>query len=131
MERGSSFSAEGFIKINVHAFNLSYLLPNGNDSRMGIVLRDHRGATIRMYSGMIKNLTPRANEIWPMLIGLQGAFFEQKNRVELETNRAKDLKGWEDWRWFISTQITEGSFNSSKKEKRPQPYFDSEIGSGK
>lgn len=63
MERSWSFPANGFIKINVHAFTLDHALPNGNDSGMGIVLRDDRGVIIRMYSGTIRNLTPRANEL--------------------------------------------------------------------
>lgn len=74
MKRAWSFPVNGFIKINVHAYTLDHQLPNGNDSGMGIVLRDHIGAVIRMYTGTISNLTPRANELWPMLIGLQGAF---------------------------------------------------------
>lgn len=92
MERSWTFPANGFIKINVHAFTLNHQFPNGNDSWMGIVLRDHKGAIIRMYLGTIRNLTPSANEMWPMLIGLQGAFFEQENRVELETDIAEALK---------------------------------------
>ena len=59
---------------------------------LGIVLRDHEGAILRMYSGTIRNLTPRANELWPMLVGLQGAFFEHENRVELETDNEEALK---------------------------------------
>lgn len=65
-------------------------------------MKDHRGTIIRMYSGTIRNFTLRANELWPMLIGSQGAFFEQENRVELETDIPKALKEWKDWRWFIN-----------------------------
>lgn len=42
-----------YIIINIHAFTLNHQVANGNDSEMDIVLRDHRGAIIKMYSSTI------------------------------------------------------------------------------
>ncbi|KAL1817929.1 hypothetical protein ACET3Z_020503 [Daucus carota] len=101
MEKSWKFPAEGFIKVNVHAFTRDVALPNGNDSGIGIVLRDRKGTIIKMYYGTIRNLTTRANELWALLVGLKGAFIEQENMVELETDNGEAVKEWEDWKWFI------------------------------
>ncbi|KAL1811943.1 hypothetical protein ACET3Z_022008 [Daucus carota] len=96
MEKSWKFPAQGFIKVNVHAFTLDVALPNGNDSGIGIVLRDRKGTIIKMYYGTIRNLTMRANELWALLVGLKGAFIEQENMVELETDNGEAVKEWED-----------------------------------
>lgn len=53
----------------VHAFTLDHCLFNGNDSGMGIVIRDDTSAIIKIYLGTTKNLTPRANKLWSMTVG--------------------------------------------------------------
>lgn len=42
-----------------------------------------------MYSGTILNFTPRANELWALLIGLKGAFLEDENNENLEADRVE------------------------------------------
>lgn len=64
MELSWDFPDEGFVKVNVHAFTLVEPLPNGNDSGIGIVIRDKSGAIVKMVSGTIQNLTVRANELY-------------------------------------------------------------------
>lgn len=101
MERGWSFPPNNFVKVNVHAITLRDRLQNGNNSGIGVVIRDHRGAIIKMYSGSIQNRTKIGNKLWSFVIGLRGAFFEDENLVILETDNAEGVKEWEDWRWFL------------------------------
>lgn len=68
----------------MHAFTLANRLPNGNDSGIGVVIRDHRGTIVKMYSGTIRNRTRRGNELWSLVVGYGGAFVEGKNLVILE-----------------------------------------------
>ena len=75
-------------------------LPNGNDSGIGIVIRDRKGTIIRMYSGTIRNLTRRANEFWALLVGLKGAFLENEECVELEFDNWEAIKEWDKYKWF-------------------------------
>lgn len=89
------------VKVNVHAFSLRERLANGNDSGLGVLIRDHTGEILRMYSGSIQNRTSMGNKLWSFVIGLRGAFFEEENLVILETNNADAVKEWEDWRWFL------------------------------
>lgn len=94
---------KGFAKVNVHAFTLDHPMPNGNDSGIGIVVRDRKGTIIKMYSGTIRDLTKRGNELWVMLIGLKGAFLEDEHMVELEeleSDNKEAVKEWEEWKWY-------------------------------
>lgn len=59
----------------MHAFTLDHQFPNGNDSGMGVVLRDHRDSIFKMYSETIRNLTPRGLKLWSQLVGLRGSYF--------------------------------------------------------
>ena len=95
-----TFPAKGFVKVNVHAFTLDNRLPNGNDSGIGIVIRDRKGTIIRMYSGTIRNLTRRANELWALLVSLKGAFLENEECVELESDNWEAIKEWDEYKWF-------------------------------
>ena len=52
-----------------------------------------------MYSGTIRDLTKRGNELWAMLIGLKGAFLEDEHMVELESDNKDAVKEWEEWKW--------------------------------
>ncbi|KAL1831849.1 hypothetical protein ACET3Z_001500 [Daucus carota] len=52
-----------------------------------------------MYSGTIRDLTKRGNELWAMLIGLKGAFLEDEHLVELESDNKDAVKEWEEWKW--------------------------------
>lgn len=38
MENGWTFLVKGYVKVNVHAFNLDAQLPNNNDYGIGIVI---------------------------------------------------------------------------------------------
>lgn len=55
--------------MNVHAFTLNEALPNGNDSGIGIVIRDDKGIVIKMMSDTIHNLAVCVNELWNLLAG--------------------------------------------------------------
>ena len=100
MPKSWVFPLKGFVKVNVHAFTLSEPCPNGNDSGIGIVIRDCKGTNLRMYSGTIRNLTRRANELWAMLVWLKGAFIEDEHMVELESDNLEAIKEWDEWKWF-------------------------------
>lgn len=106
MQRGWSFPPVNHVKVNVHALSLRERLANGNDSGLGVVIRDHTGAILKMYSGSIQNRTRIGNELWSFVIGLRGAFFEEENLVILETDNADAVKEWEDWRWFLDPNHT-------------------------
>lgn len=80
--------------MNVDAFTFGHQLPNGNNLGMGIVIRDHRGTIIKMYSKKIRNLTPRAFELWSILNGIRGSFSEKANMIEFESDSPDALKIW-------------------------------------
>lgn len=63
MERGWTFPPTNFVKVNVHVVTLGERLPNGNDSGLGVVIRDHKGVILKMYSGSIRNPTKMGNEL--------------------------------------------------------------------
>lgn len=101
MERSWSFPPTNYINVNTHVVSFRNRLPNGNDSGLGVVLRDHRGAILKMYSGAIRDMTKIGNELWSFVIGLKGAFFEDENLIILEIDNATGVKEWEDWKWFL------------------------------
>lgn len=68
------------------------MLLNGYNSSIGVVIRDHRGSILKMYSGSIQNRTPRARELWSFVIGLKGAFFEYEHLVILEIYNKEAVK---------------------------------------
>lgn len=96
MERSRSFPPTNFINVNTHVVSFRERLANGNDSGLGVVLRDHRGAILKIYSGTIRDRTKIGNELWSFVIGLRGAFSEDKNLVILETDNVEGVKEWED-----------------------------------
>lgn len=98
MERGWSFPPTNYIEVNTHAVSFRDRFVNGNDSGISVVLRDHRGRILKMYSGSIQDRTKIGNELWSFVIGLRGAFFEDENLVILETDNAAGVKEWEDWK---------------------------------
>ena len=100
MQKSWTFPAKGFVKVNVHTFTLPEPYPNGNDSGIGIVVRDHKGTIIVMVSGTIRNLTEMANALWALLVGLKMAFLEGEEKVELESDNPEAIKEWEEWKWF-------------------------------
>lgn len=101
MERSWTFPPTNFTKINTHDVSFRERLENGNDSGLGVVLRDHRGAILKMYSGSIRDITKIGNELWSFVIGLRGALFEDENLIILETDNAEGVDEWEDWKWFL------------------------------
>lgn len=56
---------------------------------------------IMMVLGTVGHLNPRENELWEILLGLRETYGVRVNKVELETESAKELRVWEDWRWLI------------------------------
>lgn len=66
-----------------------------------MVLKDHRGAILKMYSGSIQDRTKIENKLWSFVIGPRGAFFEYKNLVILKTDNEEGVKEWENWKWFL------------------------------
>lgn len=86
------FPPVNFVKVNVHGHSRRNMLPNGNTTGIGVVIRDHRGTILKMYSGTIRNLTPRASELWSFIIGLRGAFFENEHLIILETDNMEAVK---------------------------------------
>ncbi|KAL1811129.1 hypothetical protein ACET3Z_021194 [Daucus carota] len=61
---------------------------------------ESKGTILRMYSGTIRNLNRRANELWAMLVGLKGAFIKDEHMVELESDNHEAIKEWDEWMWF-------------------------------
>lgn len=47
---------------HTHTHTHTLELPNGNDACLSIVIRDHTGTIIKMYSENIRNLTPKTLE---------------------------------------------------------------------
>lgn len=87
--------------MNVHAVFYDPPLPNGNTTRIGIVIRDDEGQILAMITGTLGHLNQRANELWAILLGLRLAHKIRENAVELETESADALREWADWRWFV------------------------------
>lgn len=51
MEKKWELPKRGYIKINVHEVHYDAVLPNGNNSGIGVVLRDEEGDVLCMLSG--------------------------------------------------------------------------------
>lgn len=96
MKKWWTWPPTNYFKVNVHALTLDARLPNGNDSGIGVVIRDHLGTIVKMYSGTIRNRTRRCNELWSLVVGLRGAFPEEENLVILETENLDIIKELED-----------------------------------
>lgn len=101
MEKTWDFPKHGFVKINVHAITLQHPLPNGNNSGIGVVLRNHEGKLLKIVSGSINNLTARGCELWAMFVGLRSAFFSKHNKLELESDNDEAVRELLGWKWFI------------------------------
>lgn len=85
----------------MHAFSLTNRLPNGKDSGIVVIIRDHRGATVKMYFGTIRNRTKSGNKLWSLIVSLRGTFVEGENLIILETGNSDAIKEWEDWKWYL------------------------------
>lgn len=83
MEKTWEFPKKGFVKINVHATILQQPLPNGNNSGIGIVIRDDQGKLMKIVTGSIPNLTLRSSKLWAMFAGLRSSFYEKKTTLSL------------------------------------------------
>lgn len=59
-------------------------------------MRDDKDTIVKMYSGSIRTLTIIGNELWSMVVGQRGAFLEQEDMIELETDNPTGVKEWED-----------------------------------
>lgn len=94
MEKIWNFPKEGYVKINVHATNFEHALSNGNNSGIGIVIRDHEGKLLKILTGSIPNLTVRGSELWAMFAGLRSGFCKKKNKIELESDNSEAVREW-------------------------------------
>lgn len=63
MEKGWTWPPTNYVKVNLHVFFLTYILPNGNDSDIEVVIKDHRGTIVKMYIITIRNRTKNDNEL--------------------------------------------------------------------
>lgn len=86
-----------YIKINVHGIFFNEPLPNGNNSGIGIVFRDDRGTTVRMFAGFLGIQERRLNEFYAMLYALRKAFFYDLHLLELESDHPGA-----HWEWHHS-----------------------------
>lgn len=66
-----------------------------SSDRVGVE-RSREETIIKTYSGNIRNLTTRGNELWALLMRLNGTFMEDENKVELESDNIKVVRKWED-----------------------------------
>lgn len=80
------FPPQNFVKINVHAAYRADTLPNGNNSSIGAVIRDHEGNIIRMLTGTIKGVSRENNLLWAMFKALKLARTENLTQFILETD---------------------------------------------
>lgn len=75
--------AFGTVKVNVHGFFTDEPL---HQIRYWVVIRDHRAIILRLYVGLLRIMDRRVNEFYVILEGLNRAYWDSKDMVELETN---------------------------------------------
>ena len=76
MDKSWVFSFKGYIKVNMHAFTLEQPMSNENDSRIGVVLRDHRVTIIKMYPSTMHKVSHKAcKQIVGYAGGIERGFF--------------------------------------------------------
>lgn len=78
MEKGWTWPPTNYVKVNVHAFSVKQKLSKGNDSGIGVVIRDHRDTIVKMYSVTIRNRIKSGNELWSLIMGLRGVFLKER-----------------------------------------------------
>lgn len=61
-------------------------MPNGNTCGLGVVLRTSDGNLVNCIAGTIPGLTPLAEQLWAMKIGLRRAYVEGAVSVIIETD---------------------------------------------
>lgn len=88
--------AHGAVKINVHDFFSDAVLPNGNRSGIGVVIRNHRGKLLRLYGGSLGIEERRTNELYTILQGLIRAYLDEHDVLELETDNVGAFWEWTD-----------------------------------
>ncbi|KAL8123353.1 hypothetical protein AgCh_011354 [Apium graveolens] len=86
----------GVVKVNVHGFFSEEVLPNGNRSGIGVVIRNHKGRILRLYGGSLCIVERRLNELYAMLQGLVRAFLDDYEVIELETDNVEAFWEWSD-----------------------------------
>lgn len=125
MEKTRDFPKQGFIKINFHALTLDHLLPNRNDSGIGIVIRDDKEKLLKIVSGCIRNLTVRGCELWEMFAGLKSGFYENENNIELESDNDEAVREWLGWNWYIDDKHE--TLIQQLQQRRKDPNLKLEI----
>lgn len=86
----------GYVKVNVHGTFTPVPLANGNNSGIGVVIRDHKGRIKTMVSGTIRELDERSNHLYAMLVGLRRAFLDKKYKIILETDDQEAINEWKN-----------------------------------
>lgn len=120
MEKSWDFPKQGFVKINVHAMSLPHPLPNGNNSGIGIVIRDDQGKMVKIVSGSIRNLTVRGSELWAMLAGVRSGFYANKKNIQLESDNDEAVREWLGWKWFVDQNHSSVIQQLNQRKKDPK-----------
>lgn len=120
MEVGWELPEEGVVKANVHAVFYNSPLPNGNNSGVGVVIRNSEADILAMVSGSIQNVNKRANELWSMLYGLRCCLYARKHNVILETECGEAVQEWKGWKSFVDPRHRDliKSLNKRVSDKR-------------
>lgn len=118
------YPKKGYVKINVHALTLPHTLPNGNNSGIGIVIRDDEGKLVKIVYGSIRNLTVRGCELWAMLAGLRSDFLSNKKKIELESDNDEAVREWLGSNWFIDDNHSELIEQLNQRKKDPNLKLD-------
>lgn len=63
---------------------------------IGVVIRNHRGGLLRIYSGSLGIEERRTNELYAMLQGLIRAYRDEYDIIELETDNVGAFWEWSD-----------------------------------
>lgn len=107
MDLGWKLPKKGTVKVNVHAVYYDKPLGNGNNSGLGVVVRNSKGQIMIMVSGSIQIMNKRVNELWSMLMGLRCCLYAGKHNIILETEFGDAVREWESWRNFIDPTHSE------------------------
>lgn len=96
-----TFPPRGSVKVNVHGTFTSIPLAKGNNSGIGVVIRDNKGRIKAMVSGTIQGLDERSNHLYAMLVGLRRAFLDKKYKIILETDDQEAINEWRNSKNFM------------------------------
>lgn len=81
----------GTLKVNVHAATFHQTMPNGNTTRIGVVLRTSDGNLVNCISGTIPGLNSPGTQLWSIQVGLRRAFVEGSESVIIKTDNMQSF----------------------------------------